>query len=331
MVTLTGTAPYFEGSLALATDDGHGANNGTLLVLPGETITATYTDSSPAGSSTAEAGIGCAGGNVIYLSSAQVSDNGDNDGIADNNETVTLDITIQNNTGAALTNTRVQIFSDTPATVDCVPDNQALYGTVAAGASQTNPGGDRFTFHVAPAVACADWQTPPTARFTVLISADGVNGSATLQTFNLTLDLDTTGAGGPYTLTQNFTVNPGWATAATPDDDGTCPGPYLNNFHWCAACGTAAAAMEPGSATAPSAPPARTTARRSIPRRCSRQHSWPTATSRWSSRWPIARRPAGTAPWCRRRWAPAPGRTLPSRHPRSPRSRTPAAARSSTA
>src|SRR6185436_982738 len=58
VVILTGTAPFFSGTLTISTNSGHGANNGTLFVLPDETINATYTDSSPAGSSVATANVG---------------------------------------------------------------------------------------------------------------------------------------------------------------------------------------------------------------------------------------------------------------------------------
>ncbi len=238
VVTLTGSAPYFSGTLTLATNAGSGNNNGVLFVLPSETITATYADTSPAGSTTAYANIGCTGGNVVYLSNTQVSDNGDNDGFADNNETVTMDITIQNNMATDLTNTKVTIFSTDPK-IDCIPDNQALYGTVPSGGTATNPSGDRFTFHVTPTVACTDWQNPPTARFKVVITGDGFDGSSTLQTFDLSLDLDPS-SGNVWTLSQNFNTDPGWTTGTVPDDDNysACAGiAYVNNFHWCAACG----------------------------------------------------------------------------------------------
>jgi hypothetical protein len=237
LVTLTGSAPYFSGTVALSTNSGLGANNGVLFVLPSETINASYTDASPAGSTTAAAVTGCTGGNVVYLANAQVSDNGDNDGIPDNNETVTIDLTVQNNTAVPLTNAKVTILSASPG-IDCIPDAQALYGTIDAGASATNPAGDRFTFHVAPTVACTDSLNPPTAKFTVVITGDGLDGPATLQTFQLNLDLDPTASGGAYTYTQNFNSDPGWTTGITPDDDGNAGcGPYVNDFHWCAACG----------------------------------------------------------------------------------------------
>ena len=232
VVTLTGTAPYFSGTLTLATNAGRGNNNGTLLVLPNETISATYTDTSPAGSATTTATTGCTGGSVVYLSNAQVSDNGDNDGFADNGETVTMNLTIQNNLGSDLTNAKVTIFSDTP-NVDCVLDDHALYGTVAAGATATNPSSDRFQFHVANSVACSDWQAPPTARFTVVITGDGFDGSSTLQTFTISLDLDPNPGGGSYTYTQSFASDPGWATGVSGalDDTPPCTQNWVNNFH----------------------------------------------------------------------------------------------------
>jgi len=237
VVTLTGAGPLFTGTLTLATNAGSGANNGTLFVLPGESVSVTYTDAAPAGTTTAQAIIGCPGGDVTVDSTTQVSDNGDNDGTADNNETVTIDITITNHGSSPITNTKVKIIPVT-STIDCASDDQALYGTVAAGASATNPPGDRFTFHIAPAVACSDWQNAPLAKFVVLVSADGFDGTSTLQVFNLTLDLDS-GVGGTYSLSQNFATDPGWLTTVTPDDGGGCNPPYGNSFHWCAACGNA--------------------------------------------------------------------------------------------
>jgi hypothetical protein len=236
VVTLTGTAPYFSGSLALSTQTGRGNGNGVLFVLPSETIQASYADASPVGTTSATAGTACTGGNVSFVSNTQVSDSIDNDGIADNNETVTMDITIKNGTSADLSNVRVTIFSDTP-NVDCISDYDASYGTVSAGATATNPSSDRFTFHVSPSVACTDWQAPPTARFTVVITGDGLDGAATLQTFTVNLDLDTTTTGGAYNYTQTFATDPGWTTGATADDSGSCAPGYVNNFHWCAACG----------------------------------------------------------------------------------------------
>jgi hypothetical protein len=237
VVTLTGSAPYFSATVNLSTTTGVGANNGTLFVLPTETITASYTDASPAGSTVATADTACTGGNVVYVSNAQITDNGDNDGIADNNETVTIDITVLNNLATPLTNAKVKIYADTP-NVDCITDSEALYGTIPAGGSATNPGGDRFTFHVNSSVACSDPQNPLTARFIVVITGDGIAASSSLQTFVVPIDLDPTLVGGPYTYTQNFNTDPGWQTSATPDDTGvvTC-GPYVNSFHWCAACG----------------------------------------------------------------------------------------------
>jgi hypothetical protein len=174
---------------------------------------------------------------VSVDSSTQVSDNGDNDGYPDNNETVTLDVTITNHGTSPITNTKVKIIPVSP-NVDCVSDDQALYGTVGAGATVTNPPGDRFTVHINSSVACSDWQAPPTARFIVLVSADGFDGTSNLQAFTLTLDLDN-GIGGTYTLNQNFATDPGWTTTVTPDDSNTCNPPYVNTFHWCAACGNA--------------------------------------------------------------------------------------------
>jgi hypothetical protein len=149
-----------------------------------------------------------------------------------------MDITIQNNLLGTLTNAKVKILSDSP-NVDCISDPEASYGTIASGASATNPVSDRFTFHVAPTVACTDVQNAPSARFTVIITGDGLDGSTTLQSFVIGVDLDATAPYGTYTLTENFAAHPGWATGVTPDDTGTCTPGYVGNFHWCPACGNA--------------------------------------------------------------------------------------------
>lgn len=231
-VTLTGSAPYFHGTLTIATNAGQAANDGTLLVLPGDKFYAAFYDQSPSGYTTAEANAGCPGGDVKYLSYTQVSDDGDNDGYADNNELVTMDIAIQNNMSTALTNAVVTLVTTTPGTVDCVTSGQALYGTVAPGVTATNPAGDRFTFHVAPSVKCTDWQNPPKANFLVFITGDGYSGSSTFQSFQIHLDLDPTPA-AQYSYTQNFNADPGWVTGATPDDEGGCAArTYINSFQY---------------------------------------------------------------------------------------------------
>jgi hypothetical protein len=237
LVTLTGSAPYFSGTLTLSTITGGGANSGVLLVLPSETISASYTDAAPAGSTVATATTACTEASLLYVANAQITDNGDNDGIPDNNETVTIDLTVQNTTNVDLTNAKVTLVPNSPE-VDCVGDPQALYGTIAANSTKTNPAGDRFTFHVSAPVDCTDSLHPPIAKFIVLITGDGIDGAEKLQTFQLDLDLDPTATGGSYTYTQNFATDPAWTTGISPDDDGNagCP-TYVNDFHWCAACG----------------------------------------------------------------------------------------------
>ena len=73
VVTLTGSAPYFSATLNLSSTTGVGSNNGTLFVLPSETLNATYTDASPAGASSAVAVTTCTGADVIYVANTQIS------------------------------------------------------------------------------------------------------------------------------------------------------------------------------------------------------------------------------------------------------------------
>jgi hypothetical protein len=236
MLSLVGAGPLHTGSVAYSTTSGVGANNGVLFALPNETLTVSYSDSSPVGTSTATAAIDCVDGDVAYVTNTQASDNGDNDGLPDNNECVSMDITIKNNLATPITNTKVSIFSNSP-NVDLVTDNHAEYGTVAANTSATNPASDRFSFHVASGVQCTDPANPPTAKFTVAISADGIDGAPVLQTFTISLDQDI--GAGTVSYTQNFTVDPGWTTGVTAPDNANCSLNYVNDFHWCALCGNA--------------------------------------------------------------------------------------------
>ncbi|MEJ5166076.1 MAG: hypothetical protein WHV67_03495 [Thermoanaerobaculia bacterium] len=247
---LTGTAPTFKGSIPISFNSNGNPNDGKIYALPYDTLVVTYNDANDGTGSpctrTDEALTACYSsmGDFIYVSNSlpQTGSNGDGDVYADPNETIVMDITIQNNMSYAVEDVVVTIDTTTPNLIDCIIDNTARYGTVNAGASATNPTSDRFTFHVAPTVNCTDWENPPTATFIVNITGKDFTGSRTLQTFQLFLDLDPLSPPVSYNRTWDFNAGPGagWTVQVGPgDDDGVCSEAYVNDFHWCAACGNA--------------------------------------------------------------------------------------------
>ncbi|HEX6853246.1 MAG TPA: hypothetical protein VF139_17755 [Candidatus Polarisedimenticolaceae bacterium] len=236
--TLHGTGPDFAATLPSSTADGPRANDGTLLVAPSDRIRATYHgDSGPY--SVAYAYVDCRGGDVVADGIAGLADNGDGDAWADANETVHFSIKLRNNTGQPLQNVRAIVDSDDPS-VDCLRKNTASFGTIAAGATATNPlATDPFTFKVSGSVACTDPMAPPTATFRVLILADGFAGP--LEPQEVTLFLDLNDVPGTTTYLEPFTTNPtGFVHRLGPGDDdgatvnpsGSPCSPYADRFFW---------------------------------------------------------------------------------------------------
>ncbi len=245
---LSGVAPRFTGSIPISFNSHASQNDGKLYTLPFDTIIVTYNDSNDGTGNpctrTDEAMTACYSfmGDVVYLSNSlpQTGSTGDGDAFADPNETIVMDITIQNNMSTDVEDVYVTIDTTTPNLIDCIIDNTAFYGTVGAGQSVTNPSSDRFTIHVNPTVNCTDWENPPTAQFVVNIRGKDFTGSRTLQTFQLFLDLDPLSPPASYNRTWDFNSGPGagWTVTLGPgDDDGVCSENYVNDFHWCAVCG----------------------------------------------------------------------------------------------
>jgi len=236
--SILGTGPRFAGSLPYSTAGGPRANDGTLLVSPSDRVRVTYTAATGA-SSQASAMIDCTGGDVIADGVAGLSDNGDHDSYADTNEVVNLSIRLRNNTSQPLHNVVAVIDSDDP-TVDCISKGTAAFGTIAAGQTATNSLlADPFTFKVSGTASCTDPLAAPTARFKVLIRADGFAGPAEPQELTLLLDLND--LPGIVTFAEEFTGGPGgFVHQLGPGDDngvavnpdGYPCSPYSDEFFW---------------------------------------------------------------------------------------------------
>jgi len=68
----------------------------------------------------------------IVVKSVRLTDNGDNDGFADPNETVSLYVTLRNSSGAERDGIVVTVASTDP-TVDCIPSPTVAFGALLAG------------------------------------------------------------------------------------------------------------------------------------------------------------------------------------------------------
>jgi hypothetical protein len=238
-LTISGAGPYYATVLPYSTAGGASADDGTLFVTPFDTITVTYDDDNPVETVTAEAVILCEGGDVVVDGVAGLQDNGDDDNYADTNETVDLSIRIRNNSDQALSNVRA-VISTSDSTIECISKETASFGAIAGGGSAVNDlSSDPFTFKVDNSAECADPESPPTARFTVFILADEIDGSDSVQMLSLTLDLND--LPGTVTITEDFTTQPtAFFHAVGPgDDDGAALdpndipcSPYVDEFFW---------------------------------------------------------------------------------------------------
>ncbi len=222
-VALAGSAPYFSLPVPYSTFDGTAVDDGTLFVAPVDIMRVTYDDTSPVGSSSDSAAIGCNGGAVTVIGVDSLLDNGDGDAFADNLETVDITLQIRNDTGQDLTNAVAIISTDDPD-IDCITKDTASFGTIAAsgGTAINNLGSDPFTFQVAATAECSDPATPPQARFNVVVLADGFDGALTPQQVTLLLDVDDPGPAPPVT------ANYGKAAPGTtpPTSSGSLGSPF---------------------------------------------------------------------------------------------------------
>src|SRR5262245_10176098 len=71
----------------------------------------------------------------VVVQSVRLTDNGDNDGFADPNETVSIYLTLHNGSGVARTGIGVALVSEDPD-VDCVTAPVVAFGDLAAGESR---------------------------------------------------------------------------------------------------------------------------------------------------------------------------------------------------
>jgi hypothetical protein len=141
--------------------------------------------------------------NIVVIS-AQLTDNGDNDGYADTNETVDMVIKIQNKGTRNLTGLGARLASNDPK-VDCILQAFAFIGDLAGRATTTST--EAFRFRVADVdrtTAGLSDLDDFSSKFQILFSADQFDGTASPQELILDLDLDVSGGGTKTTFFESF-------------------------------------------------------------------------------------------------------------------------------
>jgi hypothetical protein len=208
--TISGSAPYFDTTLAYDTAGGAADDDGLLYVTPQDTVDASYDDTNPVGTATAFTLIDCAEEDIVAtVNIIQDDGNGDGDEYPDTNEVMELSVSLRNNGSADLTNVTAYLFSaDTQ--IDCITKDMASYGTIAANTAVSNDiVSDPFVFSVASTTVCTNPEDPPRTTFNLFITADGIDGSSDPQTLSFVLDVNLVGGDGGQE------VFAGYATAAS--------------------------------------------------------------------------------------------------------------------
>jgi len=177
------------------------------------------------------------GWDVLFVT-AKVDDDGansDEDNIADDRETVFLDITLVNSiideleTKPDLDNVSISLNSVDPD-VACILDGSSFYGSLLSGVPAENSPSDRFSFVVGDVGRTSATQVLQ-AEFTLGISASFVDGAgqtrpvssfATPQRFSINLDLNVSGSAAP--LVSNNACVAGANSGRACSVPGDCPG-----------------------------------------------------------------------------------------------------------
>jgi hypothetical protein len=136
----------------------------------------------------------------IVVKSVRLTDNGDNDGFADPNETVSLFVTLRNSSGADRDGIVVTVTT-TDATVDCISSPALAFGTLLAGEERESA--VPAVFRVAD-VARSDALESLTATFDLQITGNDFGGTVRPQQAVLDLDLNVSGGLLPTTFTEGF-------------------------------------------------------------------------------------------------------------------------------
>ncbi len=148
----------------------------------------------------------------VSVKSVRLTDNGDNDGIADTNETVNMFITVRNNSGVDLDNVVARLSTNSPR-IDCISDGSVALGALAKG--ETKEGAEAFVFKVASDANRTSEFQDFAADFTITLSADRFDALIAPQKVTLDLDENISGGGTPTTFFEDFEVSSGFGKFTT--------------------------------------------------------------------------------------------------------------------
>ncbi len=139
----------------------------------------------------------------VGISDVTFTDNGDGDVFGDTNETLDVDLSFTNRCGSDLTNCIARLAGNSPE-VDCITDGIIGVGDIAEGSTvATTTLGDGFAFKVADIDRVGIYDDL-TADFTVTLSCDQIDTTASLQRFSVTLDLDLQTSGPSIPWSEGF-------------------------------------------------------------------------------------------------------------------------------
>ena len=143
-------------------------------------------------------------GGVAILNTV-LSDDGDHDGYADTNETVSMQLTVRNTSGIALSAVKLRLASLDPQRV-CLSDAEIEVGDLAPG--QTVVPADTFVFAVLDDVDRAGMGLGPwdalSATFEIHAFTAASEQPALASTITLDLDLNVSGGAGPMSFFESF-------------------------------------------------------------------------------------------------------------------------------
>jgi len=136
----------------------------------------------------------------LVVTSVRITDNGDNDGFADPNETVNVYVTLRNGSGSDQDGIVVRMGSTDP-TVACIPTPVISFGSLVAG--EVREGAVPLVLRVANVVRTDILQDfPITLDFAV--SGDDFGTTTNPQSVTLESDLNASGGFLPTTFTEGF-------------------------------------------------------------------------------------------------------------------------------
>jgi hypothetical protein len=185
-------------------------NSGSVLV-----IDAQLADGTCVGGSNPGAGcpaVACAGGGVC-------EGQGDNDGWADTNETVTVRVHVANLSTTPVRGVNVRAATTSPR-VECILDASSFVGDIPPNGDAT--AADPFSFKVGNvdrAGSGLGTLDDFSAAFSLIITGEGFDTTTAAQSITLDLDLDATGGGTQGQYFESFEVPSGLASFTTYNTD----------------------------------------------------------------------------------------------------------------